>query len=404
MAQLKCPKCGEIFTVEASEYEALLSQVRNTEFEKELHQRLSTEKALLESEHARANEKANAEAEKRLQELRMKAMITLQNEQKKGEDALLAEKSKVADLEAKLQSLTAVSTAEKQQAILQEQNKHQTEMNNAKAEIAELKQRMIEQQKMADEEIARYKEMKLRKSTKEIGESLELFCYEEYERQLRMALPNAYFEKDNDIIDGTKADFIWRNKIDEIEIASICFEMKNENDDTKTKHKNEDFLDKLHADRLKKKCEYAILVSMLEPESELYNQGIVSKCHRHEKMYVVRPDQFCNIIMLINQMAMASFETKKALVLREREETDLTDFMTKVETFKIHFSDHCKHAQTKYDEAIGQIDKAIADLQKVKEALRLSAGHMDKAIGNIDNELSYKALSKKNPTVAEMLK
>jgi hypothetical protein len=247
-------------------------------------------------------------------------------------------------------------------------------------ELAEAKAKWETELKAAQEQIAYYKELKTRLSTKMVGETLEIHCSTLFNQLLRPLMPYAYFEKDNEVVEGTKGDFVFRDRSEDgVEYISIMFEMKNENDETATKHKNEDFLAKLDSDRRKKGCEYAVLVSMLEPESELYNGGIVDMSHRFEKMYVIRPQFFIPLITLLCQTSKKSLDAKRELALVKAQQVDVTNFEEKLTAFKDGFSRNVRLANDRFNEAIEEIDKTIAHLTKVRENLVKSGDNLNAA-------------------------
>ena len=344
MKELKCPHCGNVFTVDESDYTALLSQVKNAEFERELGRRIH-----------------EMEQNRQLQH-----QLQLQT------------------LQAQLQQ----AEQQKELAVAQVRQK-----------ATESYMKLDAQLKAAQEQVEYYKDLKLRQSTKMVGETLEIHCSTLFNQMLRPVMPNAYFEKDNDVVDGTKGDFVFRDKSDDgVEYISVMFEMKNENDETATKHKNEDFLAKLDADRKKKNCEYAVLVSLLEPESELYNGGIVDMSHRFEKMYVIRPQFFIPMITLLCQANKKSLDARRELALAKAQQVDVTDFEDKLAKFQDGFSKHVLSAHKNYEEAIRQIDTSIRNLEKVKEALTTSANQLRLANNNA-MDLSVKKLTYGNPTM-----
>lgn len=270
----------------------------------------------------------------------------------------------------------------------------------AEAETAKLKEQHKLELEAKQEQIDYYRDFKTRMSTKMIGESLETHCSTLFNQLLRPILPNAYFEKDNDVAEGTKGDFIFRDKEDGVEYVSIIFEMKNEIDTTATKHKNEDFLKKLDEDRRKKGCEFAVLVSLLEPDNELYNGGIVDMSHRYEKMYVIRPQFFIPLITLLVQTSKKSLEYKKLLIQAQSREVDVTNFENKLDEFRDKFGRHYKLASQKFNDAIKQIDDTITKLQKVKENLLGSENNL--RLANKDAEdLTIKKLTRGNPTMKQ---
>ena len=291
------------------------------------------------------------------------------------EDAVRQEKEKVKEL---------------QNTIKENELTYSLELKN-KDEIHE------KEIKYKDEEIARVKEFKLQQSTKMVGESLERFCEEEFNKLRSAAFQTAYFEKDNDIKSGSKGDFIFRDYSDDIEYISIMFEMKNENDETKTKHKNEDFFKELDKDRREKGCEYAVLVSMLEGDNEYYNTGIVDVSHKYPKMYVVRPQFFIPVITLLRNAAMNNLEDKKALVEMQSKNIDVSTFESTLLDFKERFGRNYELANRKFNTAIDEIDKTISHLQKVKEELLASDNNLRLANNKLD-DITIKKLTKNNPT------
>ena len=362
MRELKCPHCGNVFTVDESDYAALLNQVKNSEFEHELSRRLH---------EIEQNQQAKMTAQ--LQTEKVQNQLQLQQ------------------LQAQIQQLQA----QQQQA---EQQK-QLAVMEVRQKATESYMRLDAQLKAAQEQVQYYKDLKLRQSTKMVGETLEIHCSTLFNQLLRPIMPHAYFEKDNEVVGGTKGDFVFRDKSDDgIEYVSIMFEMKNENDDTASKHKNEDFLAKLDSDRKKKNCEYAVLVSMLEPESELYNGGIVDMSHRFEKMYVIRPQFFIPLITLLCQANKKSLDTRRELAQVKEQQVDVTDFEDKLTAFQDAFGKHVLSAHKNYEEAIKQIDTSIRNLEKVKEALTTSANQLRLANNNA-MDLSVKKLTYGNPTM-----
>jgi len=372
MKELKCPHCGNVFTVDESDYVALLSQVKNAEFESELARRVHEleQSQLARTQALQAAEKAQQAAEK--------AQVQLQ----------------IQTLQAQLQQ----AEQQKQIAVAQVRQRATEEYMKKDQELATLRTQMEEQTKAMQEQIAYYKDMKLRLSTKMVGETLEQHCATEFAR-IRPLFPNAYFEKDNEVVEGTKGDFVFRDTSEDgVEYVSIMFEMKNENDETATKHKNEDFLAKLDADRKKKNCEYAVLVSMLEPNSELYNGGIVDMSHRFEKMYVIRPQFFVPLITLLCQPSRKSLDAKRELALVKAQQIDVTNFEDKLTAFKDAFGRNVRLANERFQDAIDEIDKTIAHLTKVRENLIKSGDNLNAADKKLQ-DVSIKRLTYKNPTM-----
>ena len=386
MSEIKCPKCGEVFTVDESGYAAIVSQVKDAEFKKELEARLSQIKEENKTKVELAESKIRNEQEKNISELKQEI------ERLKGDLKLSKNSSEIAidkAIQEKDKEITRLSNElalKSKEAILNEQN---------------LKGQFALDLKRKDEEIAFYKDFKARMSTKLIGETLEQHCMTQF-NQIRMtAFPNAYFEKDNDVVNHSKGDFIYReNSPEGAEIISIMFEMKNENDTTATKHKNEDFFKELDKDRKEKNCEYAVLVSMLEPDSELYNAGIVDVSYKYPKMYVVRPQCFIPIITLLRNAALNAVKYKNELMIARNQNVDITNFESNLKDFQDKFSKNYQLASDKFQKAIEEIDKTIDHLIKVKEGLIGSERNLrlanDKA-----QDLTIKKLTKGNPTMAE---
>lgn len=392
MKELKCPKCGNVFTVDESDYADIVNQVKNAEFHAEVSRRLKE----MEKQQALKQQTDNLKAEQRLLSLasekdaeiiRLKARIdetdsrirvAVLEEQNKSKDALQKKEQKIAELKNEL-------TANESKSL---------------ERVQSLKEMYDMQLKEKQTQIDYYKDLKTRMSTKMVGETLEQHCSTLFNTTIRPLMPNAYFEKDNNIAEGTKGDFIFRDKDNDFEYISIMFEMKNENDTTATKHKNEDFLKKLDDDRRKKGCEYAVLVSLLEPDNETYNTGIVDMSHRYEKMYVIRPQFFIPIITLLVQAAKKSLEYKRQLAIAQSKEIDVTNFEKKLNEFRNLFGNNVKNAHDRFHDAIAAIDKSIADLQKVKDNLLKSDDHLRLANDKVDN-LTIRKLTYKNPTMKE---
>ena len=372
MKELKCPKCGNVFTVDESDYADIVNQVKNAEFESELNRRMK-------------------EAEK---------LSRMEKEAELGK-----KDSEIARLQEQLKSI-AMS---KQLEFVEQMNAKDNEITRLKNEVANkdneallreknMKDNYDLQLKQKQDLIDYYKDMKTRLSTKMVGESLETHCSTQYDTYLRAMMPNAYFEKDNEVVDGTKGDFVFRDFDGDLEYVSIMFEMKNENDTTANKHKNEDFLKKLDEDRRKKGCEYAVLVSLLEPDSELYNNGIVDMSHRYEKMYVVRPQCFIPIISLLVQASRKSLDYKRQLAIAQSKEVDVTNFETRLNDFKEKFGRNYRLASEKFQKAIEDIDKSIDFLQKTKANLLSSENNLRLANDKAE-ELTIRRLTYQNPTM-----
>lgn len=383
--EIKCPKCGAVFKVDETSYAKIVKQVRDGEFAKDLAER---EKSF-EREKTAAVELARVDTEK-----------TLQSE-------LSQRENRIIKLEAELDNLKSKAATElknlKTQTEIELDNaktKFQLKLANEESKQQNLRDGYETQLKLRDEQIERLKDMKLKLSTKMVGESLEQFCQNEFNKVRMAAFPEAYFDKDNTVsaTSGSKGDFIFRDPADGVESLSIMFEMKNENETTRTKHKNEDFFAELDKDRREKNCEYAILVSMLEAESDLYNQGIVDVSYKYPKMYVIRPQFFIPIITILKNAAEKSLEAKKELALVKNQNIDITTFEDDIETWKSGWLSTMQKAGKKHLEAIDQINKAIKDLEKVRDALMLSDKHLVAAENKMD-DLTVKRLTRKNPTM-----
>ena len=374
MKELKCPKCGNTFTVDEADYALLLSQVKNAEFESELSRRLHD----LEQAQAARQQAEQARQQAERQAAQAQQQMQIQN----------------------LQAQIAQAEQQKQLAVMEVRQKATESYMKKEQELATLRTQMEQQLKAAQEQIAYYKDMKLRLSTKMVGETLEQHCANEFAR-IRPYFPNAYFEKDNEVIEGTKGDFVFRDSSEDgVEYVSIMFEMKNENDETATKHKNEDFLKKLDEDRRKKNCEFAVLVSLLEPESELYNGGIVDMSHRFEKMYVIRPQFFVPLITLLTQTSRKSLDAKRELALVKAQQIDVTHFEEKLNAFKDGFARNVRLANERFADAIDEIDKTIAHLTKVRESLIKSGDNLNQADKKLD-DVTIKRLTYGNQTMKE---
>ena len=426
MRELKCPKCGNVFSVDEADYASIVSQVKGAEFEAEVNRRLAElhhqqeaeEKArAATAEQAHQNElfkKDRAISEKDGEIARLKEQISAMDDRKKLEvGTAVAEKEKEI---ASLRAAIAQKDSAIQIAVLQEQQKAKESLQSKDAEIArlrsdaqldksraELQEKVIREDyenrlKVAQEQVDYYKDLKSRMSTKMVGETLEVHCNTIFNGELRPLFPNAYFEKDNDVSCGSKGDFIFRDYVDGQEYVSIMFEMKNETDGTSSKHKNEDFFRKLDADRNAKGCEYAVLVSLLEPDSELYNGGIVDVSHRYPKMYVIRPQFFKAMITLLVNAAKKTVDYQRQLAVARSQSIDVTNFENNLLAFKDAFGRNYRLASEKFKTAIDEIDKSIAHLQKIKDALIGSENNLRLANDKAD-ALSIKRLTRGNPTM-----
>jgi hypothetical protein len=425
MHEIICPHCHKAFKIDEAGYADILKQVRDGAFEQQLHERLELAEQDKRNALALAQAKAASELQmsavakdSEIQELKAKldagevarklAVTEALNAVQKERDALANEleqakrdKQAASELaEAKRVNGLQLAAAAKDAEI--QELKSGLARAALEKELAEksLKDKYETQIKDRDDAIERLRDMKARLSTKMVGETLEQHCETEFNRIRATAFPRAYFEKDNDARTGSKGDYIFRD-LDEAgtEIVSIMFEMKNENDRTSTKNKNEDFLKELDKDRLEKGCEYAVLVSLLEPDSELYNTGIVDVFHRFPKMYVVRPQFFLPIITLLRNAAMNSLKYKSELALVKAQNIDITSFETNLETFKTAFSRNYDLALNSYKKAIDEIDKSIDHLQKTKDAL-LSTGRNLRLANDKAQDVTIKKLTRGNPTMA----
>ena len=425
MRELKCPKCGNVFSVDEADYAIIANQVKNNEFNEEVRRRMAElhqqQQLMQDKEKAELEKIHQQQLNKNAQELGRKELEIAQLKQKLENAALqkiteinqaLADKDKtISDLQTKLNQ----NANQQRIAVLEEQKKNQDALNLKNVEIERLKA-SIQAQKVEDadklsaqkelyesklrsaqEQVDYYKDLKSRLSTKMVGESLETHCSTEFNR-VRPLFPNAYFEKDNDASSGSKGDFIFRDYEEHVEYVSIMFEMKNEQDETSTKHKNEDFLKKLDADRNTKNCEYAVLVSLLEQDSELYNMGIVDMSHRYPKMYVIRPQFFIPLITLLVQTSKKSIEYKKQLAIAQSQSIDVTNFENQLRDFKEKFNRNYLLASEKFKKAIEEIDKSIDHLQKIKDALIGSENNLRLA-NNKAEDLTIKKLTRNNPTM-----
>ena len=401
MQEIRCPKCGEVFQVDETGYGQIAQQVRDKEFEKELERR-SRE---LEAKHEQKLEVVRLQEEKEYS-----ASIT------KKEEEILAKDRRIAELQAKLD---AGETAKKL-AIAEAVEKKNEELSRKVTEIADLRgelknretesrlsEKSLQEQyeeklRLKDEQIEYYKDFKARQSTKMIGESLEQHCLTQFNTLRMTAFPNAYFEKDNDARTGSKGDFIYREcGEDGTEFISIMFEMKNEADMTATKHKNEDFFKELDKDRKEKGCEYAILVSLLEIDNELYNNGIVDVSYKYPKMYVIRPQFFIPMITLLRNAAKNALQYRQELQAVRNQQVDIRNFEENMNAFKEGFARNYRLASEKFSTAIDEIDKTIDHLQKTKAALLSSENNLRLANNKAD-ELSIKKLTKNAPSVKAM--
>ena len=384
MKELKCPHCGNMFAVDESDYVALLGQVRNAEFERELNKRMQ------DMEQTQKMREQADEARRKAEEQAAQAQMQIQ---------LQALQAQVQQAEQAKQ----LAVAQVRQQATEAYMRKEQELAQARSQTSEVRSQLEAQLKAAQAQVDYYKDLKIKLSTKMVGETLEQHCYNEFTR-ISPLFPNAEFHKDNDVVEGTKGDFVFRDKSDDgVEYVSIMFEMKNENDETATKHKNQDFFRKLDEDRKKKNCEYAVLVSLLEPENELYNNGIVSvlqndKGEKFEKMYVIRPQFFVPLITLLCQTSKKSLDAKRELALVRSQQIDVTHFEEKLNAFKDGFARNVRLANERFADAIDEIDKTIAHLTKVRENLVKSGDNLNQADKKLE-DVTVKRLTYGNPTM-----
>lgn len=422
--EIRCPHCHTAFSIDEAEYADLIGQVRTAEFDKELHARLAEAEKAQRNEVALATAKVEQEAQQRVAQKEVEVQrltaelksadtardLALAQEARKAQEAAAEKDAEILRLKADAREAVtakelaiAKAVAAAQSEIIEVKAKLQVQESKQQAREAALKEAHSTEIKLKDEMIDRYKDMKARLTVKNLGESLEQHCEDEFNRYRAMGFfSNAEFGKDNDASGGTKGDYIFRDFSDDgVEFLSIMFEMKNESDLSTNKKKNTDFLGKLDKDRRAKGCEYAILVSMLEEESELYT-GITDMSHVHEKMFVVRPQFFLTIITLLRTAARNTIAAKTELERAKQQNIDITLLDEEIQKFNTSFATAMGHAKTKYELAIAEIDKAIKSLQAVKEALRVSEGHWDKA-SNKTADISLKKLAKGKPTIEAMV-
>ena len=423
MQEIKCPNCGQVFTVDESGYQQIVSQVRDREFQKELDRREQelrdrkrSDLEALESKQKNDLETLKLRQESDLEVLKLKQEREIDGLRQANEKELADKDRLIAELQSKLdqqeitRSLAVAEAVKEKDEEIRSRSTEIVELNSriqnqeAERKLSEqsLKQRYEAELKFKDDQIIQLKDFKARMSTKMVGESLEQHCLDEFNKIRMTAFPNAEFGKDNDASSGSKGDFIYREKSPEgIEFISIMFEMKNEMDTTATKHKNEDFFKELDKDRREKKCEYAVLVTLLEPDSELYNSGIVDVSYRYEKMYVVRPQLFIPMITLLRNAALNSLQYRQELAIVRNQQLDLSNFEENMNAFKEGFARNYDIASRKFKEAIDEIDKSIQHLQKIKDALTSSENNLRLANNKAD-DLTIKRLTKNAPTVRAM--
>ena len=417
MKEIKCPNCGTVITVDDADFAAILNQVRTEEFDAEVNRRIEEAKRLLKAEEDRKAALDAAEAAKEAAKLDARHKEDLSRKdleiEKLRQQIAGWEQGKKLELEtirlrAEQKSVDALNRKEaelrkKDEEINRLISDAATERKNAAERVQAILETHKVEKESLEKEVELYKNFKAKRSVKLLGEDLEQHCYTLYNQMLLPVMPNATFTKDNvavkegDETKGTKGDFIFRDKEDGVEYITIMFEMKNESDTATSKKKNADYFDKLDKDRKKKDCEFAVLVSMLEMDNDLYNNGIVS-VPGYEKMYVVRPDNFIPIITLLVQTSKKALSYKKELAVAKNQSVDLSKFEDQLLAFKDGFSKNVANAKKKYDEAIKGIDTTIETLSKIKESLRISANHLT-AANNKADDLTIRKLTYNNPTV-----
>ena len=408
MNEIKCPNCGTVFKIDEKQYESIVKQVRDSEFKNEI----ATRQEQYEKDKNQAIKLAENELEKKLSTMLKKKdlEITKLNEELKSKKQLedsLVENTKIKTANEYKEEIAKLNIKIKELENEKDKNisslKSQLELDSKEYALKEKNIKDVYENKLKDKDemIAYYKDMKARQSTKMIGESLEVHCNNEF-NTLRPLFPNAYFEKDNDARTGSKGDFIFRDYDDEkTEIVSIMFEMKNEADMTATKHKNEDFFKELDKDRKEKRCEYAVLVSLLEIDNDYYNMGIVDVSYRYPKMYVIRPQFFIPLITLIRGAALNALEYKKEMLVLQNQNIDISHFEENMNAFKSGFAKNYRIASEKFSKAIEEIDKTIDHLQKTKDAL-ISSDRNLRLANNKAEELTIKKLTRNSETMAKL--
>lgn len=419
MNEIKCPKCGTVFQIDEADYDSIVKQIRDKEFDKEISSREEQHKVDRENAvklaEAHIKEELGQELNRKdleISELKLSLKVneekTINKVEKEYQEQINKLQLQITELKSKMQLQESKSELDIQKAV-SEKNQKISDLSSElalKSKEFELKETTIKESyenklKDKDDQIAYYKDFKAKQSTKMIGESLEQHCNVEFNR-LRPLFKNAYFEKDNDARTGSKGDFIFRDYDDDgNEIVSIMFEMKNEADMTATKHKNEDFFKELDKDRKEKKCEYAVLVSLLEADNDYYNDGIVDVSHLYDKMYVIRPQFFIPLITLIRNLANKSLEYRKELETIKNQNIDITHFEENINTFKEGFGRNYRLAAERFQKAIEEIDKTIDHLQKIKEHLLKTNDNLRLA-NNKAEDLTIKKLTHNNPTMSKM--
>ena len=404
---ITCPHCGTAFQVNETEYSQLLAQVRGAEFDKEIHERLARETELLAQRAENDLQARLSDKDKEILELTAKIDTFASQTELELSSAISKKDQEIQELKAQLGQIGLAKDLELQQAVAQVEKERDAAQNalvlheqKQELALATTRQEYEVRLKAADEQVEFYKNFKAQQSTKAIGESLEQFAEAEFNKVRSYAFPRAKFAKDNDVsVSGSKGDFIFRD-FDEsgLEFISIMFEMKNEADTTKTKHKNADFFKELDKDRREKKCEYAVLVSMLEADNDYYNTGIVDVSHEYEKMYVIRPQFFIQLIGILRNAALNSLQYQQELALVKEQNIDITHFEEDLEIFKNAFAKNYQSASNNFQKAIDEIDKAIKRMEAVKAALTTSENQLRLANNKLD-DVSVKKLTRNNPTM-----
>lgn len=404
---ITCPHCGTAFQVNETEYSQLLAQVRGAEFDKEIHERLARETELLAQRAENDLQARLSDKDKEILELTAKLDTFASQTELELSSAISKKDQEIQELKAQLGQIGLAKDLELQQAVAQVEKERDAAKNalvlqeqKQELALATTRQEYEVRLKAADEQVEFYKNFKAQQSTKAIGESLEQFAEAEFNKVRSYAFPRAKFAKDNEVsVSGSKGDFIFRD-FDEsgLEFISIMFEMKNEADTTKTKHKNADFFKELDKDRREKKCEYAVLVSMLEADNDYYNTGIVDVSHEYDKMYVIRPQFFIQLIGILRNAALNSLQYQQELALVREQNIDITHFEEDLEIFKNAFAKNYQSASNNFQKAIDEIDKAIKRMEAVKAALTTSENQLRLANNKLD-DVSVKKLTRNNPTM-----
>lgn len=418
MNEIKCPNCGTIFQIDEQDYQSIVKQVRDQEFTKEVFERekqykqdkeisIRLAEAKIEKEFTEQLKKKEFEISELKNEVKNKEKDTENKIEKKYSEELNKKTIEISELKSEIklkqkeqEVILKDTLAEKMQEIDSLNTKLESSKNEFLLRIQALRDSYEEKMKSKDEQIAYYKDFKARQSTKMVGESLEQHCYNEFNK-LRPLFGDVYFEKDNDAKTGSKGDFIFREYDNHMEVLSIMFEMKNEADETATKHKNEDFLKELDKDRKEKNCEYAVLVSLLELDSDYYNSGIVDMSYKYSKMYVIRPQFFIPLITLLRGAALNSLEYKKQLQIVQSQNIDISRFEENMNSFKEGFARNYRLASERFKKAIDEIDKTIDHLQKTKDALLASENNLRLANNKVE-DLTIKKITSNSPAVAKM--